>query len=227
MTHGPGAGQAWPYLSAIWRSTRDSRAAWLDGDPLYVSEIMVNLSTAEMDDLAATLRGLHRAQRPYAEQSVRGGTQTDRSVLLRHEPILQRARAALMAAVTDYVACLPRHSPPHPLLGQPRGAPHIAGSWSVRLDGGGHNVVHSHPLGWISSAFYVALPPPDEGTADLEGHLTLGAPPAELNLDLRPYRTVTPSVGKLVLFPSTLWHGTIPYRQGERLNIAFDVAAQS
>jgi tetratricopeptide (TPR) repeat protein len=223
MSKGAGAGQAWPYLSAIWRCTGDPRAAWLDGDPPYVSEMTVNLSAAEMTELAATLRSLHRAQRPYAEQSVRGGTQTDRSLLLRHEPILQRARTALMAQVHDYIAALPPSDPAHPLLGRPRTAPRIAGSWSVRLSGGGHNVAHSHPLGWISSAFYVALPAQAERGSPPAGHLALGAPPPELGLDLAPYRTIAPAIGKLVLFPATLWHGTLPYPAGERLNIAFDI----
>ena len=223
MTRGTGAGQAWPYLSAIWRSTGDARAAWLDGDPLYASEMTVNLSAADMSELAATLRSLHRAQRPYAEQSVRGGTQTDRSVLLRHEPIVQRTRAALMQAVRDYVAALPPPDPSHPLLGRSREQRRIAGSWSVRLSQGGHNVAHSHPMGWISSAFYVALPETAERGAAPAGHLLLGAPPPELGLDLAPYRTIAPEVGKLVLFPATLWHGTQAYPAGERLNIAFDI----
>jgi hypothetical protein len=30
-------------------------------------------------------------------------------------------------------------------------------------------------------------------------------------------------VGQIVMFPSTLWHGTWPFPAGERLNLAFDV----
>ena len=93
----------------------------------------------------------------------------------------------------------------------------------MRLGPGGHNVVHSHPLGWISSAFYVALPDGHEAGAPPAGHLQLGAPPAELGLELAPYRTIAPAPGRLVLFASTLWHGTVPFAAGERLNIAFDV----
>lgn len=215
----PLAGQAWPYVSTCWRLLDDPRGAWLDGD--FVRSMDVGLTGAELDELGALLRALHTAQLPYAEQSVRGGTQTDRSVLLRHEPILQRARAALMAAVEDYVATLPPHDPAHPLLSRPRTDLRISGSWSVRLDGAGFNVTHSHPMGWISSAFYVSLSQ-DEGPAPA-GHFHYGAPPVELGLDLAPYATIAPQRGHLVLFPSTLWHGTIPTMGRERLNIAFDV----
>ena len=168
----PLAGQAWPYVSTCWRLLGDPRAAWLDGD--FVRCLDVGLSADELVELARLLRKLHVAQLPYAEQSVRGGTQTDRSVLLRHEPILQRARSALMAAVTDYVAALPAHDAAHPLLSRRRHPLRISGSWSVRLEGGGFNVTHSHPMGWISSAFYVSLPETmGEGPA---GHFHYGAP---------------------------------------------------
>jgi hypothetical protein len=35
---------------------------------------------------------------------------------------------------------------------------------------------------------------------------------------------VAPQPGRLVLFPSMLWHGTVPFSaRAERLTIAFDV----
>ena len=43
-------------------------------------------------------------------------------------------------------------------------------------------------------------------------------------LDLPPIRLIEPRPGRLVLFPSTMWHGTRPFAQGERLTVAFDVA---
>jgi Putative 2OG-Fe(II) oxygenase len=219
----PTAAQIWPYLSTCWRLLGDARAAWLHGDPAYVTSVDVGLTSAELDDLSTCLRSLHGATRPYAEQSVRGGTQTDRSVLLRHEPILQRTRDALMSAVADYVTALPPPDPRHPLLSRSRDKPLIGGSWSVRLQGGGHNVAHTHPMGWISSAFYVALPgATDMGTAP-SGWLTLGAPPPELATGLKPDAQIEPKPGHLVLFPSTMWHATVPFDAGERLNLAFDV----
>lgn len=216
------AGQVWPYVSTCWRLLGDPRAAWLDGAPPFVADSAVGLSAAELAELAALLRGLHAAQLPYPEQSVRGGTQTDRSVLLRHEPILARTREALLAAMTDYVAGLPPHDPAHPLLSRPRDRVLIGGSWSVRLQAGGFNVAHSHPRGWISSAFYVDLPDAAAMGEAPAGHFHYGAPPAELGLELQPYATIPPRAGHLVLFPATLWHGTVPFAGGERLNIAFD-----
>ena len=78
-------------------------------------------------------------------------------------------------------------------------------------------------MGWISSAFYVSVPEPNAMGPAPAGHFHFGAPPPELGLDLAPYATIAPEPCHLVLFPSTMWHGTVPFAAGERLNIAFDV----
>jgi Tfp pilus assembly protein PilF len=219
------AGQVWPYLSTAWRLLGDPRAAWLDGDPVLHGVLDPGLSGTEIAELAALLRRLHTASLPYAEQSVRHGTQTDRSILLRHEPLLGTVRARLMEALREFVSTLPPPDPRHPVLGRPRGGLQISGSWSVRLGAGGFNVTHSHPAGWLSAVLYVALPD-DPGPAPA-GALHLGAPPPELGLDLAPYDVIPPRAGHLVVFPSILWHGTYPFAAGERLNIAFDVVPTS
>lgn len=215
------AGQVWPYLSTCWRLLGDPLAQWLDGDPVLHGVLDPGLSASEITDLAALLRRLHTASLPYAEQTVRQGTQTDRSILLRHEPLLGMVRARLMASLRDFVATLPPPDPRHPVLGRPRGGLQISGSWSVRLGAGGFNVTHSHPVGWLSAVLYVALP--GEPGPSPAGALQLGAPPDELGVSLPPYAVIPPSVGQLVVFPSILWHGTYPFAGEERLNIAFDV----
>jgi Putative 2OG-Fe(II) oxygenase len=227
LTQSKIAGQVWPYLSTAWRLLDDPRSQWLDGNPLYVGNIDAGFSAADLTELAAFLRQLHTAKAAYAEQSVRGGTQTDRSLLLRHEPILQQARAKLMTVMQKFANNLPPHDTYdgliHPLLSRPRDNLRISGSWSVRLMAQGHNVPHSHPQGWLSSAFYVSLPDAAAIGEAPAGYLQLGAPPAELGLNLAPYRQIKPQTGHLVIFPSTMWHGTVPTCGGERLNIAFDV----
>jgi hypothetical protein len=45
----------------------------------------------------------------------------------------------------------------------------------------------------------------------------------DLGMNLPPIRLVEPKQGRLVLFPSTMWHGTRPFDAGERLTVAFDV----
>jgi tetratricopeptide (TPR) repeat protein len=217
----PSAAIFWPYLSLVWRLTGNSKAAWLDGDPAYTQVFDLDFSGAELGELAQTLRTLHILQAPYPEQSVRGGTQTDRPLFFNPDPAIQAARHKIMAAVRDYVAALPAGDAGHPLLSPPRDDLLVDGSWSVRLRDKGHHASHTHVMGWISSAFYVALP--DTPGAQPSGWLGLGTPPPELGLDLPPYRTIEPKAGRLVLFPSTMWHSTFPFEAGERLTIAFDI----
>jgi len=219
----PASRLAWPYRSLIWRLQDDPRAQWLDGDPSYVRSFDLDFSPQELDELATLLRRLHTANAPFLEQSVRGGTQTDRPLFFRHEPILQAARQKFHDAVQDYVAQLPTFEPGHPLLGVTRQPIQFSGSWSVRLSAQGFHISHTHPKGWISSAFYVSLPEKSQLGEPPAGWITFGEPPPELGLALSAYRQIEPKPGRLVLFPSTLWHSTAPFADGERLVIAFDV----
>lgn len=226
----PSAAVFWPYLSLARRLLKDPRADWLDGSPPQVQTIDLKLSRGALGRLAELLRSLHRSRSPFVEQSVRGGTQTDQNLLLRHETPLQDLRARARAAVLDYVRQLPAPVPGHPLLGLPRtevlsGRVFLSGSWSVRLGPNGHNVSHTHPLGWISSALYISLPEPTEMGPAPGGWLQFGTPPAELNLSLSSTLQVEPKAGRLVLFPSRLWHSTVPFDSGERLAVSFDVRA--
>jgi hypothetical protein len=49
-------------------------------------------------------------------------------------------------------------------------------------------------------------------------------PPADLRVQLPLLEQIEPRPGRLLLFPSTLWHETLPFDTGERLVISFDVA---
>ncbi len=223
---GPAARMFWPYIGLCWRLMGDEQAQWLDGDPLFAKAIDLDFSIEALSELASVLRSLHRLRAHYPEQSVRGGTQTDRQLFFHPDPAIQNARSKITQAVKRYLSELPPPDPRHPLLAFSTGNILFEGSWSVRLAGGGHHASHTHMLGWISSAFYVALPDtmgPENIGSEPAGWLSLGAPPPELNLGLEPYRCIEPKPGRLVLFPSTLWHATEPFAQGERLSIAFDV----
>jgi hypothetical protein len=221
----PHAGQFWPYCSLAWRLLDDPRAAWLEGgEPGFAEAIDLDLPLAQLAELARFVRGLHRMSAPYPEQSVRGGVQTDRNLLLHHAPIIADLRRRLAAAVAGWRDRLPAEDASHPLLSRKPKAVRFAGSWSVRLASGGYHSAHTHPQGWASTALYLAVP--DDPGAGHAGKLALGLPPPELGLDLAPLRHIAPRPGRLAIFPSTTWHGTVPFAGEERLTIAFDIAPQ-
>jgi hypothetical protein len=212
-----------PYQSIAWRLTDDPRWQWLEGDERLVG-VYDLADRVPMDALATRLRGLHIDQSQPLEQSLRGGTQTIGTLFSRIEPEIQALRAAIVDAVERHIAQLPPPAREHPTLVEQRGEPvRFAGSWSVRLADAGFHINHTHPAGWLSSAFYVALPEAAMGGENHAGWLSLGEA-TELGIDLPPLKLVEPKPGRLVLFPSTMWHGTRPFAEGERLTVAFDVA---
>jgi tetratricopeptide (TPR) repeat protein len=212
-----------PYLSAAWRLTGDPRWQWLEGDERLIGIYDIADRIPSLDALAEKLRGLHLSLYQPLEQSLRGGTQTDGPLFSRIDPEIVALREAIVETVERHVAQLPPPMPGHPTLQERRGPIRFAGSWSVRLTGKGFHVNHVHPAGWISSAFYVALPEAAMGGESHAGWLSIGEV-TELGLDLPPLRLIEPKPGRLVLFPSSQWHGTRPFAEGERLTVAFDVA---
>lgn len=213
----------WPYASIVWRQIDPDRWAWLEGDERFVGVYDLADTLPPLDQLAETLRGLHKLKGQPLEQSLRGGTQTDGDIFMQIDPILVKLREAVRTAVAKHVAQLPPVDPKHPLLSPRRDKITFAGAWSVRLRSAGFHSNHIHPLGWFSSALYIALPP---GIGENQaGYLTLGDPNSSVfNIDMSHFRTIEPKPGRLALFPSYMWHGTLPFQEGERLSVAFDVA---
>ncbi|MGQ0443195.1 MAG: 2OG-Fe(II) oxygenase family protein, partial [Methylophilaceae bacterium] len=99
-------------------------------------------------------------------------------------------------------------------------------SWYVKMQQGGHLSAHIHEVGWISGAVYLAMPKANGNEGAFE-YGTHGDDYPILNpktpLDF-PVNHVTPKVGDIVLFPSSLFHRTIPFSANEeRICIAFDL----
>jgi hypothetical protein len=81
-----------------------------------------------------------------------------------------------------------------------------------------------HPMGWLSSAFYVTLPKDIQCEQKKAGWFQVGVPNINLGSELEPTRYIKPEIGKLILFPSFLWHGTVPFKEeAYRLTVACDV----
>jgi uncharacterized protein (TIGR02466 family) len=98
-------------------------------------------------------------------------------------------------------------------------------SWGVLLGGHGFQLPHLHPQGWLSGVFYVAVPSIVSVRSESHaGCLELGRPDPELTLrKSRPSHFIVPRPGRLVIFPSWLYHSTVPHAgPGVRLSVGFD-----
>jgi len=226
---------AWAYLSTAWRLLDDRREHWLcDYDNLITLHHVeppagFTDSDAFVRALQQTVEPLHLATREPVQQSLRGGSQTPGRLFGRDVPILVDTREALVHTVKRWLQTL-QVDPKHPFRSRIGAEVAICGSWSVKLWSSGKHVNHIHPQGWISSAFYLALPPsvtePVEGDSRA-GFIQFGQPPIELGLNLPPRRTIRPEIGKLALFPSYMWHGTVPFADAQpRISIAFDMTPE-
>src|SRR6056297_579363 len=173
--------------------------------------------------LAARLRILHKLQVHPLDQSLKGGTQTAVDLRFVREPVIAAFRDSIQEAIARYTAELPQDDS-HPLYRRRSATAAPSGMWSVQLQPGGNHVNHVHPEGWLSSAYYVDVPPEDADAPDA-GALQLGLP-RYATPGATVERTIPAEAGNLVLFPSYMWHGTVPAKTGSRLSIAFDVTPQ-
>mgnify|MGYP001329318353 CR=1 FL=1 len=99
--------------------------------------------------------------------------------------------------------------------------------WYNRILQNGHHSKHIHPNGWVSGVFYLKT---IEAPAQNEGAIEFGLHGYDYPVKDNDYprRIYQPCDGDLVLFPSSLFHNTIPViKDGERCVIAFDLVRQS
>ena len=143
-------------------------------------------------------------------------------LLLDVEAGLCEKASRIEEAITNYIANLPGNDQ-HPFLMRRSNSFRFTGAWSCLMRGQGHHKNHLHPDGWISSAYYVTVPEAVNDPKARNGWLKFGEPSLDLPLNNAIRRAVQPVPGRLVLFPSYMWHGTVPLEaQSARTTIAFD-----
>ena len=168
-------------------------------------------------DLAAELDALHINSDAPIDQTLRGGTQTNPNLVHVNTPAISAFFKAVEGPIAAYIKSIGSH-PNHPFLRRNLGGFRIRSGWSVSLRPGGHHVNHVHPEGWISSSYYVEVPK----TKGREGSIIFGQP--SIDIGQSPEHEIKPKAGTLVLFPSYLWHGTVPFETGERrLTLPIDI----
>ena len=95
--------------------------------------------------------------------------------------------------------------------------------WLIAMKSGGKLSPHMHDLGWLSGSIYINVPPKlktDRG--NLVACIDNQEPELEQNKEQRKVMDVV--TGSLCLFPSSLYHYTIPFEsEEERIVLAFDV----
>jgi uncharacterized protein (TIGR02466 family) len=107
--------------------------------------------------------------------------------------------------------------------------PKLDSLWVNLLRGPGHHSAHIHPHSVISGTLYVAVPK-GSGAIRFEDPrlpMMMAAPTrrTDASEELRPFVTVQPRAGLLLLWESWLRHEVLPGTgRGERLSISFNFA---
>ncbi len=150
------------------------------------------------------------------------GVQSAGNLLKRPEPVFQKLAKCVEDAVRRYYenfkdadCILIKHFPKDIKF---------ASSWYVRMKQGGHLNSHIHEEGWISGAMYLSLPTQKkhehEGSIEVSTHGD-DYPKKHDNFSTQ---ALAPEVGDFIMFPSSLFHRTIPFSSDEeRICIAFDL----
>ncbi|MGH8128937.1 MAG: 2OG-Fe(II) oxygenase family protein [Gammaproteobacteria bacterium] len=178
---------------------------------------------AYLADLVADLERVHVLRAHPVGNSLREGTQIP---LIPQDSPYASIRAfpqAIDGSIRRYIQAIGTGN--DAMRGRNTGRYRISGMWSVRLRPHGFHVNHYHPEGWISSACYLHLPGAVERPGG-EGWLKFGEPAFSTSPLLEPEYFIKPEPGLLALFPSYMWHGTVPFAgtpDDTRLTIAFDV----
>ncbi len=139
----------------------------------------------------------------------------------RPTPSASSSGSCAVDALRAELAADPRHPFLHRIPGDYR-----LNTWATLVPEQGEINAHIHEEAWLSGAYYAELPPAmAAGRETRAGWLELGRPSGELPaVPDEVMRHVEPAEGLLVLFPSYLFHRTLPFRgEGERISLSFDL----
>jgi tetratricopeptide (TPR) repeat protein len=209
------------YKGLLWQLMGDERVHWLLDYEQFVG--VYDLPTPKgyrnlkhfLEELSPVLLEMHQLKFEPLKQTLKHGTQTPGRLFYKPYPVITHLRKAFEQVTLEFIDSLPDDKT-HPLLVRKSRNLDFSGSWSVKLKPQGFHVNHVHPQGWLSSCFYVNVP--DFSTFPQQnihaGAIKFGESPLHLGAKEKIGRIVQPTPGLVALFPSYMWHGTIPFDGG-------------
>jgi tetratricopeptide (TPR) repeat protein len=211
--------------TTLWRLREDPRyELYCNYDKLVVqSELCTPKGWDSLEsyisDLEAELNEAHKFKSHPFGQSVRDGSQIA-FINKSKSRALQAYGYALIETVRNYL---------EDTISSGKAAelnPTIIGAWSVKLFKSGCHESHVHQDGWLSSVCHLRFPSTVNSTK--EGWLKVGEPGMTTEKKLCAEKYIKPKRGQVVIFPSYIWHGTVPINGDfERLSIAADIGSDT
>ena len=158
------------------------------------------------------------------QRAIRGGAIVPR-LFEYQDPILDILKLSLEKTINQYISELPSDQN-HPFLAI-KPDKYSIDIWANFLGPTNYQSGHIHNKGWLSGVFYVNTYEGNGRESDpTAGWIEFNRPGYGLPCfgGEKFIRKIKPEPGLVVMFPSYVWHGTIPFSdEGERISIAFDV----
>ncbi len=224
--------RACAYLGAI-AATHCAKGVW-EGDlsrwqSAFACDRVVRRYTLAVGDRAVDRDAFHAELARYIQQHptllaqrpgkpIHHGRQTH-EIFYDDAPVMAILRAEIDRCLRDYFAeCAATNNPYFQTVPE---AWQLSG-WAVVLSSEGYQDPHIHPESVCSGVYYVQVPVEIQQAGDRSGALEFGRSP--LTPDREADLSVVPAEGLLVLFPSYLWHGTVPFTASrDRICVSFNV----
>ncbi len=157
-------------------------------------------------------------------KATRNGAQTENMALGETGPV-SALQELIGIALDEYLAAISELDHPYPPL-----IPNLTtlDIWGTVLNAQGHQAAHMHRAAWVSGVYYAKLPDvmkQQDGSQD--GWIEFCRPPDIFKCRTEhQLRVIEPREGLMVLFPSYIYHRTIPFvGDQQRVSIAFDLLA--
>jgi hypothetical protein len=186
----------------------------------YISQS--KLSAAEGFDrtLAERLLTIAHKLESSSQELINKGGQSAGNLFLLNDPAIKKIRAIIESRIMRYriefgqcdaglISKWPAQTTLH--------------GWFIDLKKGGSLGSHMHKEGWLSGSLYLKLTKP---TGSSEGNIIFDLDGGSYPSDGRvfPSKELDIEEGEIVLFPSSIFHRTVPFNAAERrVTLAFDV----
>ncbi|WP_269603957.1 tetratricopeptide repeat protein [Prochlorococcus marinus] len=156
--------------------------------------------------------------------AIRGGTVIRALFEDMSNPFISQFHRMLSQAIEIYIKDLPVDFD-HPFLRKQIDQASIDNCWVNFLEPGDFQSNHIHNNGWLSGVYYLDEPKVEKNKSNA-GWIEFNRSGYKLPHfgGEKEIKLIKPKVGMFILFPSYLWHGTIPYKAAyTRGSISFDI----
>ena len=191
----------------------------------YIKKENITNNGELSEDLITSILEFHQSGEsdPKSQPLLSNGKQSSGNIFLHQREDIQLLKRILENKITNYLKEFSTSSEGF-IKNWPKKY-NIYG-WLVSINSGGNLAAHIHKEGWLSGSLYFKMP--SKKTKD-EGNIVFSFDGANYPTDGKKFEKKSVDVykGDLVLFPSSLFHHTVPFKsKEERVTFAFDIIPQ-